>query len=105
MPLSKLILPVLGIFIAIIVIEVFLRVNHIAPPKKPGDFSLENVHPFLQHQLTPSLNKGTNLHVNSFGFNADPIRKKKPEGTYRIFIQGGSTVLNRSVPYDKNVST
>jgi hypothetical protein len=55
-------------------------------------------HPFLQNTLNI---KDSSLHINSHGFRADEITKAKPEGTYRIFIVGGSTVLCDKMPYEK----
>lgn len=55
-------------------------------------------HPFLQNTLNI---KDNDLHINSHGFRADEITKAKPEGTYRIFVVGGSTVLCDKVPFEK----
>jgi hypothetical protein len=42
------------------------------------------------------------LHINSLGFRGEEIKTKKQPGTYRIVVLGGSTVLNREVPFESN---
>lgn len=56
-------------------------------------------HPYLQNQLTPN---DENLHVNRHGFRGEEIDRDKPEGTFRIFLLGGSTVLSGRVDYEKS---
>lgn len=42
------------------------------------------------------------INVNSFGFRGNEISKEKQEGTYRIFIVGGSTAFGAGATSDEN---
>jgi|APSaa5957512493_1039668.scaffolds.fasta_scaffold40266_1 lysophospholipase L1-like esterase len=42
------------------------------------------------------------INVNSFGFRGDEILKEKSEGTYRIFLVGGSTLFGWGSTSDQN---
>ncbi|HWA99503.1 MAG TPA: hypothetical protein VG713_13465 [Pirellulales bacterium] len=54
-------------------------------------------HPYLQNSLRPS---NPALHTNRWGFRGEEIDQAKPDGTYRIFFFGGSTVMCESVPWE-----
>lgn len=73
--------------------ELFLRVR-----PKP---LVENFHPFLQAINTKK--NDADHQINSDNFRYKEISRKKPEGVYRIFITGGSTVYDEWQPYDGNV--
>jgi lysophospholipase L1-like esterase len=45
------------------------------------------------------------INVNSFNFRGDEILKNKPEGTYRIFLVGGSTAFGWGSTSDENTIT
>ncbi|RJQ28036.1 hypothetical protein C4577_00200 [Candidatus Parcubacteria bacterium] len=93
------------VFFIFLPLETFLRAKNIRYAKVPATLSITNFHPFLQHQLTPFVNKyNKEMHVNSYGFRAEEIQKEKPKEIYRIFLMGGSTVLNVAVPYEKNIA-
>ena len=90
------------VFFVLLPIEITLRVLNFHFEKVPGTYTIANFHPFLQHQLIPQM--GTLYHANKYGFRANDIQKEKSKKTYRIFLLGGSTVLNLDAPFEKNVS-
>jgi lysophospholipase L1-like esterase len=79
-------------------VEFFLRYKYRDFESNSYQYDINYFHPYLQAQLV----KGEDIHVNSFGFRGDEIALKKPVNTFRIVVLGGSTVLNREVPYKKN---
>lgn len=100
-PFRKLIV-LLALFILVLLpFELYLRSRYKTFETSDYNYNLDNFHPFLQFQLSPR----QNLHINSSNFRADEISLHKPANTYRIFILGGSTVLNAGMPYDKLFST
>ena len=97
------------IFLILLPTELYLRYKHIEFGASPIPLVQDDFHPFLQHQNAKIDNKidtdtryTNDLHINSNGFRGEEIQKKKPAGVYRIFILGGSTVLNRPVPFEEN---
>jgi len=44
------------------------------------------------------------IHINSEGFRSPEITQEKPEGTYRIFLVGGSTTFGSGVRDDETIS-
>ena len=62
-------------------------------------YTIDNFDPFLQSKVA----KHENLTINSLGFRGEEIPVKKTFGTYRIFVLGGSTVLNREVEFENNL--
>ncbi len=99
-PIHKIIFFVFIFFIYIFLpFEVFLRIKYRNVESNYYRYTIENFHPFLGQQLTQQ----DNLHINSYGFRGEEITQEKPENTHRIFVLGGSTVLNSGVEYEKNV--
>lgn len=49
--------------------------------------------------VEPNQHKAT-VNINSFGFRGPEIPQEKPEGTYRIFVVGGSTTISLRAPSD-----
>lgn len=78
--------------------EIYLRIKYRNYESTYYTSTIDNFNPFLQSQLA----KTDNLHINSLGFRGEEIQTKKPAGTFRIVVLGGSTVLNREVTYEKN---
>jgi lysophospholipase L1-like esterase len=103
-PYKKIIISfIIFIFFILIPAEITLRVMHINFKSNPNVLTIKNFHPFLQHKMDQSNNlRDPNIHINSFGFRGEEIDKKKQENVYRIFVLGGSTVLNRNVSYEKS---
>jgi len=48
--------------------------------------------------------KSRSIHINSEGFRGPEISKEKPDGTYRIFLVGGSTAFGSGVKDDETPS-
>lgn len=72
-------------------------------PTTQASLPKEDFHPFLQLPNSQKDNElKPQLHINSEGFRGDEIEKTKPEKAYRIFLLGGSTVLNEFTPYEEN---
>ena len=97
------------LFLILLPTELYLRYKHIEFGASPIPLVQDDFHPFLQHQNAKIDNQidtdtryTNDLHINSYGFRGEEIQKKKPVGVYRIFILGGSTVLNRPVPFEEN---
>jgi hypothetical protein len=59
--------------------------------------SLLQYHPFLQNVLHTKGGGG----INSHGFRGNEISKRKSEGSIRIFMIGGSSVLSSGVPFEQ----
>jgi hypothetical protein len=72
-----------------------LRLTDVKPPPA----SLDLYHPYLQNALSP---KDVELHVNRHGFRGEDMAIAKSDGTFRIFVLGGSTVLSSRVHYKKS---
>jgi len=69
----------------------------------PYTLGLDNFHLFLQSTLTKENNQqNPSLHINSFNFRGDEIKREKDKNTFRIFVLGGSTVLNAGVSYSNS---
>jgi lysophospholipase L1-like esterase len=79
-------------------IEIFLRNKYRNYESNTYRYTIDNFNPFLQSQIAQQ----ENLTVNSLGFRGEEISAIKPKGTYRIAVLGGSTVLNREVPFEQN---
>ena len=92
------IIVVLILLVFIGLVEVFLRYKYRNYESTSYYYTIDNFHPFLQSKLSAT----EPLHINQFGFRAEEIQMKKPKDVYRIFVLGGSTVLNREVVYKKN---
>ena len=60
---------------------------------------LDSFDPYLQNQLDPN---DTERHINRHGFRGEEITRYKPDGTLRVFVLGGSTVLSAEVAYEKS---
>ncbi len=89
---------VLFCLIIVLPTELFLRYKYRNYESNTYEYTIDNFHPFLQFQLAN--NYAT--PINSYGFRGEEIQKKKPKGTYRIFVLGGSTVLNRGTYFEKS---
>lgn len=99
-PLRKMLCVLFIIIIAIVPCELYFR-NKFSQSSRNGYlFTIDNYHPFLGLQVTNT----KDLHINSYGFRGDEIGKNKNSKTYRIFIQGGSTVFNGNIVYEKTFS-
>lgn len=99
-PVYKILICILIIIIIISPIEIYLRNKFKNYESNTYTYTIDNFNPFLQSQIA----KQENLNVNSLGFRGEEILTKKVENTYRIAILGGSTVLNREVPFEKNAA-
>lgn len=83
--------------IVILPIEFYLRSKYYNFESTNYMYTINNFDPFLQYKLTSSYT----TNVDNFGFRGENISKIKPKGTFRIFILGGSTVLNAYTPYEQ----
>lgn len=90
---SRLIIVFFFILVILLLLELFLRM-------KPKPY-IENFHPYLQAIHTRE--NDSNLHINSDNFRYDELTENKPDNIYRIFIVGGSTVLDKDRSYEKNL--
>ncbi|MBM83605.1 MAG: hypothetical protein CMJ78_23855 [Planctomycetaceae bacterium] len=61
----------------------------VAAEKQARRERLDTFHPFLQ---VSAASNDEAMHINRWGFRGEDIEKDKPEGTYRVFVLGGSTV-------------
>jgi lysophospholipase L1-like esterase len=86
--------------IGLLALENILRNQYLNYESSSYLFTLDNFHPFLQFQLR----KQPDLPVNSYNFRGEEITVKKKKNTFRIFVLGGSTVLNSVVPYKKTLT-
>ena len=93
-PTHKILLYVIIFLACFLMCEILLRIKE----HKRNENAIYGFHPFLQNTLNI---KDSRLHINSHGFRADEIIKAKPDGTYRIFVVGGSTVLCDKMPFEK----
>lgn len=96
----KIIFTIIFILLIFSPIEFYLRIKYRNFESNSYSYTISSFHPFLQSQLV----KDDKLHTNSYGFRADEIFEKKPKGTYRVFVLGGSTVLSSDTDYE-NIST
>jgi len=95
---TKIIIISIGIVIFVAIpFEMSLRQKYESFETDYYIYSKENFHPFLQLQLS---NSDTNISINSEGFRSNEISKEKESNIYRIFVLGGSTVLNSGVSDD-----
>ncbi|MFX0199077.1 MAG: SGNH/GDSL hydrolase family protein [Candidatus Hodarchaeota archaeon] len=93
-PIQKILLYIIILLACFLVCEMILIIRQ----HNKDEHAIYSFHPFLQNTLNI---KDSRLHINSHGFRADEITKAKPDGTYRIFVVGGSTVLCDKRPFDK----
>lgn len=109
-PLSKIIIYfenkkmtfVILLFILLAIVELFLRTQNIRFSAEPYSLYQSNYHPFLQLKMTEQNNKDNpSLHINSYGFRYGKMDKEKQRDTFRVFILGGSTVFNSTIPFEK----
>lgn len=107
-PLNKIfILLFICVFLFLLPLELFLRIKSVKfgtpiDQSEYSNYTIDNLHPFLQHQNNKTDNsRFVNFHINSYGFRGEEIKKTKNSNVYRIFILGGSTVLNKKTPYEK----
>ncbi|MFQ5506855.1 MAG: hypothetical protein ACE5F1_18950, partial [Planctomycetota bacterium] len=91
-PGQRVAIAVLGLVLLVGPCEVAFRVN-----RRNQKRTIAALHPFLQNQNLPG-----RLHVNSHGFRGEEIQKEKPDGAFRIFVMGGSTVFCERVPFEKS---
>lgn len=83
-------------------LELFLRAINYKVLSQPYFLYQENFHPFLQVRMSEINNKDNpNLNINSFGFRYGKMQKNKSEGTFRVFVMGGSTVFNSTISYEQ----
>lgn len=96
-------LKLISVFILLLVVffsaELYLRNKYQNYESDSYTYTLDNFNPFLQSQLGQ---QETDLPVNSLGFRGEDISAVKPKGTYRIVVLGGSTVLDREVPFEES---
>jgi len=97
-PRVKIVACVLIVLLIFAVSEIFLRYKFRNYESDSYTYTIDNFNPFLQSQIA----KQEGLTVNSLGFRGGEISAQKPNGTYRIVVLGGSTVLNREVPFEEN---
>jgi len=98
-PLEKIILTILCLLLILVVpLEFWLRYKYRNYESNTYQYTLNNFDPFLQFRPTESYTS----NINSYGFRGEEITKKKPNGTYRIFILCGSTVLNKVTPFEQS---
>lgn len=100
-PAKKIVLIALAIFVLLIPVEYYLRNKFRDYETNNYMWTINNFHPFLQLQNAND-KPGNKYHFNSYGFRAEEITKEKPRGTYRIFVLGGSTVLNSNVDFESS---
>lgn len=93
-----------GLIIILVITETYLRTHNLYVKSQPYFLTIDNVQPFLQDKLLPLNNKqNPELHIDAYGFRGDEISLNKRHNTYRIFLLGGSTVLNVIIPYKQSV--
>jgi hypothetical protein len=94
-PILKILVCAIPVLLILLPLEMYLRLNF-------GDFypdkDIRAFHPFLQGKSIPGDDR---FQINSHGFRGEEISLAKPEGTFRIFFLGGSTVFAGRQPYDK----
>jgi len=95
--IKKVLLASLGFILFLLIVESYLRTKYYGKDPVNFKYSIDNYHPFLQFQQT----KDSGLNINSENFRGDEIERKKSDEEFRIFILGGSTVLNSSTPYNE----
>lgn len=97
-PVKKILITILLIFIVFSFAEISLRQKYQNYESSSYTYTIDNFHPFLQSQL----GRQEKFNVNSLGFRSEEIKEKKDKNTFRIIVLGGSTVLNREVPFEQN---
>ena len=97
-PWCKILIYFLFLTIIITPVELALRNKYKNYESENYLYTIDNFDPFLQSKIA----KHENLTINLLGFRGEEISVKKPYGAYRIFVLGGSTVLNREVEFEKN---
>lgn len=107
--------------ILVVVTEIGSRIYEYQQPSECGllnSGAYTNVNDSLKNQICQDMNKIVfekpsitvlkpdqhleTININSFGFRGDEIIKEKPEGTYRIFLVGGSTLFGWGSTSDQN---
>lgn len=83
-----------GLLLVLVPCEIAFRVNRLV-----GTPQLEEYHPFLQNRNRPGDER---YHVNAHGFRGEEIAKRKPNGVFRVFFMGGSTVFCPNVEWEKS---
>jgi hypothetical protein len=68
-------------------------------PVAEGRHARAGFHPFLQNRNRPG---DAELGINAHGFRGEEIALAKPEGTLRVAVLGGSTVLCARVPWEES---
>ncbi|OGH05832.1 MAG: hypothetical protein A2W22_05175 [Candidatus Levybacteria bacterium RBG_16_35_11] len=102
-PLRKILYLFLLFLILLFLSEITLLITGQKLKEEPYTLNLDNFHLFLQSTLNKENNReNPSLHINSFNFRGDEIKKEKDKNTFRIFVLGGSSVLNVGVPYEKS---
>ncbi len=97
---KKILICLLIIILPLLSTELFFRNKYKNYESHSYIYSIDYFHPFLQLQLT----KDYTTKVNSHGFRSEEMSKQKPDGVYRIFVLGGSTVLSRGTSFEKTSS-
>jgi lysophospholipase L1-like esterase len=92
-PIHKIPFYIVILLLCLLSAETLLRIKEHEQNKN----AIYGFHPFLQNTLNI---KDSKLNINSHGFRANEMTKVKPEGTFRIFIVGGSTVLCDTVSFE-----
>lgn len=98
-PINKVLIFLISIVLFVVApTEIYLRYKFRRYESNTYRYTIENFDPFLQSKIA----KHEGLTVNNLGFRGEEIAIRKQNGTYRIFVLGGSTVLNREVLFEKN---
>lgn len=92
-PRSKLSWALVVALVSYLAIDAYIRQVLV---RSTTTFSADAFHPYLQNLPRPN---NPQLHTNRWGFRGEDIGKRKPPGTFRIFVLGGSTVLCSTVPF------
>jgi lysophospholipase L1-like esterase len=101
LPTRNFLLVIVLILVLLVPIELYYRHKYNDYETNNYLWTINNFHPFLQLQNSND-KPGNPLHFDSHGFRADEITKDKPKGTYRIFVLGGSTVLDSGVDFESS---
>ncbi len=77
-----------------------LSIEAIQATKRPDPTTqLKEFHPYLQ---TRPVAGDAERRINRWGFRGEEIEFRKPPGTYRIFVLGGSTVYCGNVDFEES---